>query len=162
MQAYSTAADTLGMPSDTADAQPSVLGASPSMSHLPRTTAAPTSLHSGDQSSGDSKSDPAALVGTAGDELEQDSKAVLKAGGQNEVFKLGMHGGPQQKHDEEAVRVQQEAFANATLQAFQRKLFGSSGKKDSVSVEQSVDHLIRQATSLDNLCQMYEGWTAWI
>jgi hypothetical protein len=32
----------------------------------------------------------------------------------------------------------------------------------SLSVPQQVDLLIKQATSPDNLCQMYEGWMPWI
>ncbi|EDO48437.1 predicted protein [Nematostella vectensis] len=31
-----------------------------------------------------------------------------------------------------------------------------------MSVTDQVDLVIRESTSLDNLCQMYEGWTAWV
>ncbi len=31
-----------------------------------------------------------------------------------------------------------------------------------ISIAEQVDYLLRQATSLDNLCNMYEGWTPWI
>ena len=31
-----------------------------------------------------------------------------------------------------------------------------------LSVPDDVEVLLRQATSLDKLCQMYEGWMAWI
>ena len=31
-----------------------------------------------------------------------------------------------------------------------------------ISIADQVDHLIKQATSVDNLCNMYEGWTPWI
>ena len=31
-----------------------------------------------------------------------------------------------------------------------------------LSIEEQVDYLLKQATSADNLCNMYEGWTAWI
>ncbi|CAG8482825.1 1541_t:CDS:2, partial [Ambispora gerdemannii] len=31
-----------------------------------------------------------------------------------------------------------------------------------MSVEEQVDKMIRQATDIDNLCVMYEGWTPWI
>ncbi|CAH9125835.1 unnamed protein product [Cuscuta epithymum] len=31
-----------------------------------------------------------------------------------------------------------------------------------VSVGEQVDYLLKQATSIDNLCNMYEGWTPWI
>jgi hypothetical protein len=30
------------------------------------------------------------------------------------------------------------------------------------SVTEQVDYLLRQATSIDNLSNMYEGWTPWI
>lgn len=31
-----------------------------------------------------------------------------------------------------------------------------------ISIAEQVDYLLRQATSVDNLCNMYEGWTPWI
>lgn len=31
-----------------------------------------------------------------------------------------------------------------------------------VTISEQVDHLIQQATNVDNLCNMYEGWTPWI
>lgn len=31
-----------------------------------------------------------------------------------------------------------------------------------ISIEEQVDHLLKQAMSVDNLCNMYEGWTPWI
>lgn len=31
-----------------------------------------------------------------------------------------------------------------------------------LSVGEQVDYLLKQATSIDNLCNMYEGWTPWI
>lgn len=31
-----------------------------------------------------------------------------------------------------------------------------------ISVAEQVDYLLKQATSVDNLCNMYEGWTPWI
>ncbi|CAG8548131.1 1491_t:CDS:2 [Ambispora leptoticha] len=31
-----------------------------------------------------------------------------------------------------------------------------------MSVEEQVDKIIKQATDIDNLCVMYEGWTPWI
>ncbi|RLO12222.1 hypothetical protein DYB28_004495 [Aphanomyces astaci] len=36
------------------------------------------------------------------------------------------------------------------------------GEASHLSVEQQVQWLIQEATSVDNLCQMYEGWTPWI
>lgn len=31
-----------------------------------------------------------------------------------------------------------------------------------LSIAEQVDYLLKQATSVDNLCNMYEGWTPWI
>lgn len=31
-----------------------------------------------------------------------------------------------------------------------------------ISIAEQVDYLLKQATSVDNLCNMYEGWTPWI
>lgn len=31
-----------------------------------------------------------------------------------------------------------------------------------ISIAEQVDYLLKQATSADNLCNMYEGWTPWI
>lgn len=31
-----------------------------------------------------------------------------------------------------------------------------------MNISEQVDHLLKQATSIDNLCNMYEGWTPWI
>ena len=168
MQAYSTTAilpaDGLALASDVADAQPAASSTSlSSSSHVTPANAVAPSSHSEDQSPSNSQPDLAALVGTAGDELEQDSKAVLKAGDQNEALAMGMQGSLQPKHDEKAHKAQQEAFAAATLEAFRRKLFMQGCEGHSImEVEQLVDELIGQATSLDTLCQMYEGWTAWI
>ena len=39
--------------------------------------------------------------------------------------------------------------------------FAKSEDCDDMTVEQQVDRLIREATSLENLCQLYEGWAAW-
>jgi len=159
----------VGLPlaSEVADAQPP---ASEASANLPQALTADTSAgpqHVGNSSDSDSHSgstsDPAVLVATAGDDLEQDSKAVLKAGGQGEVLKGGMGGVVSQQQDEEACRAQRLAFASATLSIFQRKLSGRASSQDAaLPVEQHVDHLIKEATSLDNLSKMYEGWTAWI
>lgn len=158
MQAYkSTAAQTansLILASDVADAQP----ASSDASCMSIINPVASSSHSAGSSSPHSQSDTAALVGTAGDDLEQDSKAVLKAGGQ-----VALHDESKQKHHEQAKKAQRKAFAAATLKTFHSKLFGHNGARHSaMEVEQLVDQVLRQATSLDNLCQMYEGWTAWI
>lgn len=122
-----------------------------------------SSSHSRGSSSTGSQSDPAALVQTGGDDLEQDSKAVLKPGVQDDILNINVHDGLKPHQNEHAVKAQRKVFAAATLKSFQSKLFGRDGANQSVlEVEQLVDQVVRQATSLDNLCQMYEGWTAWI
>lgn len=64
-----------------------------------------------------------------------------------------------------------KGFAAATLRRFKAKLEGlterhglsGEGRRVSVlSVEEQVEKLLQQATSIDNLAQMYEGWTPWI
>lgn len=161
LQAYKVGsaqtANSLIPASDVADAQPA---ASDPMTGMNPVTSSHRPAGSGSTSS---QSDPAALVGTAGDDLEQDSKAILKAGGQDATLKVGVQDGSKQKHHEQAEKAQQKAFAAATLETFQSKLYGRDGTRHSaMDVEKLVDQVIHQATSQDNLCQMYEGWTAWI
>lgn len=161
LQAYqgssAQTANSLILASDVADAQP--------LSSDPMTVmkSVASSHHSATSSSTDSQIDPTALVETAGDDLEQDSKAVLKAGGQDATLKLGVHDGTRQRHNEQARKAQRNAFAAATLETFQSKLYGHDGTRHSaMDVEKLVDKVLQQATSQDNLCRMYEGWTAWI
>jgi len=42
------------------------------------------------------------------------------------------------------------------------KLEGLDGTSQPMSISQQVDWVIKEATSTDNLCKMYEGWTPWI
>lgn len=163
MQAYKSnvaqTASSIILAADVADAQPG----SSDASRVAVIKPVASSSHSGGSCPTDSQSDPAALIGTAGDDLEQDSKAVLKPGGQGEILEIDAQDGYKQQHHEQAKKDRQKAFATATLRTFQSKLFGHDGGRHSaVEVEQLVDQVLRQATSLDNLCQMYEGWTAWI
>lgn len=102
---------------------------------------------------------------TMGDDFEQDSKPDLKAEQHSEMLGKTRD---QRLKDEQAKRAQREAFADATLKVFTAKLAGNDMAKaeshagEDISVEKHVDQLIKQATSLTTLCQMYEGWTAWI
>lgn len=63
------------------------------------------------------------------------------------------------------------AAATAVMAQFLGKLTGNvegpdgrpGGKyEDGMPVSAHVDYLIWQATNPDNLCRLYEGWTAWI
>lgn len=48
----------------------------------------------------------------------------------------------------------QKFYAEGVLSSFTRKFEGET--------EKSVDNLIAEAMSEENLSKMYEGWTAWI
>lgn len=76
---------------------------------------------------------------------------------------------------ESRTRIQKD-YAKAIMQRFKFKLdgqqrqfkkspedFGTDTPQIQIlSVREQVDKLISQATSLDNLARMYEGWTPWI
>ena len=165
MQAYQTTGlQPVGtaLASEVADAQPAP---SEATSSLPPPSQAPAASDMPDANitGSSSQSDQWALAHPAREDLEQDSKAGLKAGMQGDVLKGGAASVGSQRGNEEAVRAQRLAFARATLDTFNRKLSGQDIEgKVKCNVEEHVDCLIRQATSMENLCQMYEGWTAWI
>lgn len=54
-------------------------------------------------------------------------------------------------------------FALSILKQVEHKLHGKDidGTR-SLNISEQVDYLLKQATSIDNLCNMYEGWTPWI
>ncbi|CAH8389864.1 unnamed protein product [Eruca vesicaria subsp. sativa] len=55
------------------------------------------------------------------------------------------------------------AYAVSVLKSMEMKIDGRNiADNRKVSVPEQVDNLIKQATSVDNLCNMYEGWTPWI
>ncbi|KAK3262216.1 Serine/threonine-protein kinase smg1, partial [Cymbomonas tetramitiformis] len=61
------------------------------------------------------------------------------------------------------VRRVRSAHAEAVLRRVAAKLAGTDiDGRQRLGVSEQVDHLLRQAVSLDNLCQMFEGWTPWI
>nr|GME18989.1 serine/threonine-protein kinase SMG1-like [Ipomoea batatas] len=54
-------------------------------------------------------------------------------------------------------------YAVSVLRRMEMKLDGRDIVDDrELSVGEQVDYLLKQATSIDNLCNMYEGWTPWI
>ncbi|GIL51281.1 hypothetical protein Vafri_7317 [Volvox africanus] len=78
-----------------------------------------------------------------------------------------------------ANEARRRAFAASALRRFIAKLEGREGEgaaagviigttaaasaqQQNLSVSDQVDLLVRQATSVDRLSQMYEGWTAWL
>ncbi|CAL4935827.1 unnamed protein product [Urochloa decumbens] len=54
-------------------------------------------------------------------------------------------------------------FALSILKQVEHKLHGRDidGTR-SLNISEQVGYLLKQATSIDNLCNMYEGWTPWI
>ncbi|OVA05179.1 Phosphatidylinositol 3-/4-kinase [Macleaya cordata] len=54
-------------------------------------------------------------------------------------------------------------YALSVLRRVDMKLDGRDIENDrEISIAEQVDYLLKQATSVDNLCNMYEGWTPWI
>lgn len=60
-----------------------------------------------------------------------------------------------------SVKVRQR-FLQKAEEGFYSKLTGSTRGHGPVSVHDQVDELLRQATRLDKLAQMYEGWNPWL
>ncbi|KAI3446049.1 hypothetical protein Pfo_002714 [Paulownia fortunei] len=55
------------------------------------------------------------------------------------------------------------AYAMSLLRRVEMKLDGRDITDNrEISIAEQVDFLLRQATNIDNLCNMYEGWTPWI
>jgi len=79
-------------------------------------------------------------------------------------------GGPKPGNRDEEKEATRKAFAESALRRFRVKLEGLSeqgGRGEgrwvvTLSVEEQVEKLLQQATSIDSLAQMYEGWTPWI
>ncbi|XP_031379987.1 serine/threonine-protein kinase SMG1-like isoform X1 [Punica granatum] len=54
-------------------------------------------------------------------------------------------------------------YAMSVLRRVEMKLDGRDiSDSGQISIAEQVDYLLKQATSVDNLCNMYEGWTPWI
>ncbi|XP_078430572.1 uncharacterized protein LOC144702411 [Wolffia australiana] len=54
-------------------------------------------------------------------------------------------------------------YAVTVLEQVERKLNGREpDEKRCMGVAEQVEYLLKEATSVDNLCNMYEGWTPWI
>jgi phosphatidylinositol kinase/protein kinase (PI-3 family) len=62
-----------------------------------------------------------------------------------------------------SVPQERNAFAMSVLRRVRAKLEGKDldpGK--AMSVQEQVELIISESTSVDNLCQHYEGWTPWV
>nr|XP_011458374.1 PREDICTED: serine/threonine-protein kinase SMG1-like [Fragaria vesca subsp. vesca] len=54
-------------------------------------------------------------------------------------------------------------YAMSVLRRVEMKLDGRDiSDNREIGISEQVDYLLKQATSVDNLCNMYEGWTPWI
>ncbi|WCJ33820.1 Serine/threonine-protein kinase SMG1 [Euphorbia peplus] len=54
-------------------------------------------------------------------------------------------------------------YAVSVLRRVEMKIDGRDiSERREISITEQVDYLIKQAMSVDNLCNMYEGWTPWI
>ncbi|KAJ7967383.1 Serine/threonine protein kinase [Quillaja saponaria] len=55
------------------------------------------------------------------------------------------------------------AYALSVLRRVEMKIEGRDiSDSRETGIAEQVDYLLKQATSVDNLCNMYEGWTPWI
>ncbi|XP_039015220.1 serine/threonine-protein kinase SMG1-like [Hibiscus syriacus] len=55
------------------------------------------------------------------------------------------------------------SYAMSVLRRVEMKLDGRDiTDRRKLSIAEQVDYLLKQATSVDNLCSVYEGWTPWI
>ncbi|XP_027910249.1 serine/threonine-protein kinase SMG1-like [Vigna unguiculata] len=55
------------------------------------------------------------------------------------------------------------AYALSVLRRVEMKIDGRDiSESREIDIAEQVDYLLKQATSVDNLCNMYEGWTPWI
>ena len=87
----------------------------------------------------------------------------FRTGGMDRLRNLGRR--------EEAREHARKNFAAAILRRFNAKLegltersaaYGEGRRVVALSVEEQVEKLLLQASSTENLAQMYEGWTPWI
>ncbi|KAH7664951.1 Non-specific serine/threonine protein kinase protein [Dioscorea alata] len=66
-------------------------------------------------------------------------------------------------HSANCVTSEKNSYALSVLRQVELKLEGRENDEfRSMTISEQVDYLLKQATSVDNLCNMYEGWTPWI
>lgn len=92
----------------------------------------------------------ASLEGLVGDEKDEAANAKL----QSVSSRTGRSG------------QECNSYAVGVWKRVREKLEGKDaecgGREGACSVEEQVESLISQAVDLDNLAQLYEGWTAWV
>ena len=54
------------------------------------------------------------------------------------------------------------AYALNIIKRVKEKLSGRDGSNQKLSASEQVAMVVEQATAVDNLCSLYEGWTSWI
>lgn len=94
----------------------------------------------------------------------------IKSGGKDEASSLTKGKAEDENQDflpntDTANRVSRgkNAYAVSVLRRVEMKLDGRDiADNREISIAEQVDYLLKQAMSLDNLCNMYEGWTPWI
>ncbi|CAN1133576.1 Serine/threonine-protein kinase SMG1 [Linum perenne] len=66
-------------------------------------------------------------------------------------------------HSRSRVARGKNPYAVSVLRRVEMKIDGRDiAENREINVQEQVDYLIKQAMSIDNLCNMYEGWTPWI
>jgi len=100
---------------------------------------------------------------------EKGQKAKVETKGDGILFKmLGEHqyeNAEQLKNDTFTMAKVQErnAYAVNILKRVRAKLEGRDfDSNHSLTIQEQVDRVIKESTSIENLCVMYEGWTPWI
>ncbi|PWA94247.1 protein kinase-like domain-containing protein [Artemisia annua] len=131
-------------------------------------SSSPSELESSNKDASQVDGDP--VDGNPKDVMSQISSSEINVGVSN--IKIGTqrqeesHKSPTQNIDVpgQVSRVKSKnAYAVSVLRRVEMKIEGRdiTDNRD-ISIAEQVDNLLRQATSADNLCNMYEGWTPWI
>lgn len=97
----------------------------------------------------------------------EEASSLINKNEQSSLKHVGRHGGSIEYSScsDPASRIARgkNAYALSVLRQVELKLEGRDIEDSrSVKISEQVDHLLKQATSIDNLCNMYEGWTPWI
>nr|XP_019702664.1 serine/threonine-protein kinase SMG1 isoform X2 [Elaeis guineensis] len=76
----------------------------------------------------------------------------------------GSHDNPSSYSDSASRIIRgKNAYALSVLRQVELKIDGRDVEDiRSLEISEQVDFLVKQATNIDNLCNMYEGWTPWI
>ncbi|XP_058069212.1 uncharacterized protein LOC131218594 isoform X2 [Magnolia sinica] len=104
--------------------------------------------------------------GPSYDEKKAISEEVNSSDGKSEAFtsnQAKVQGADECADSATRVSRGKNAYALSVLRRIEMKLDGQDIEENrQMNISEQVDHLLKQATSIDNLCNMYEGWTPWI